>query len=819
MRREARKYIRPDFYIPQQKPIRMLIVNQFKITVRTLWKHKVPSFINIFGLTAGLCSCLLIAIYIKHQIDFDKFQPNKDRLSRVIMEYGFDGSPETRKGNFSSAKVAPTFSRTFPEVEAGVRMMGTEMIVRREETFFNESGFMFTDSTFFKAFYYEMLEGNPGTALNGPMKIVLTRSAAVRYFGDKSPLGETLLIGTSQAPYEVTGVIEDYPGNSQLKFTILASFSSLRANQEQTYFNANYTTYLLLRDNASREPLQEKITPFMQKEMTGSGVLINFWLEPFDEIHLHSPYVGFVPTVSAKFLYILGAVAVLILVIVCFTYINLSTARAIERAREVGVRKVVGAGRTQIFWQFIGESAVLSLLSIVMSIALVVAVLPFFNELTQQQLVAQSVLSIDLVIFCVITLVAITFLAGAYPAIVLAGFRPLKVLKGNFANLSVGKSLQHSLIIFQFVVTVFLIVATFVVKDQLNFIQEKSLSSGRDNLLVLPMDWKMLEDFDNIKNALKADHRVLNVARCTNTPVNIYGGYNMRNEAMGEGNDIPVNANVVDEEYIPATGLELIAGTNFTIHDIKDMTADGDERTYHFVLNESAARALGWSPEEAIGQKMYMGDHRPGFVRGVIKDFHFASMHDKIGPLVLFGEQRGHGHIIVKLSGDDVPGAISSIENAWKQRVPYLPFESHFLDEDFEALYRSELQLGTVMNIFSVLAIVLACLGLFGLSSFMGQKREKEMSVRKVLGASLLHILALMSRSFLILFIVAIVIALPMVYFMMNVWLQSFAYRVEISGWLLLISSALVIGVALFTVSIQALKTAMVNPAQTLKSE
>jgi putative ABC transport system permease protein len=798
----------------------MLALNNFKIAFRTLWKHKVPSLINVVGLTIGLSSCLLIALYIMHQVNFDRFQPNREQMVRVIMEYSFDGT-EPKRGNFTSTKVAPVFARTFPEVQSSIRMADRDMIVRYKDSFFNEPNFLFADSTFFDMFYYDMLEGSAETALDGPRKIVLTKSAALKYFGkDESPLGKTLLIRTSEDPYEVTGVIADYPVMSQLKFDFLASFSSLGANQEETYFDANYTTYLLVTNSEAVAPLQEKITSFMKKEMEGSGVLINFLLERFGEIHLRSPYTGFVPTVSEDFLFILGAVAALILTIVCATYINLSTARAVERAREVGVRKVVGAGRAQLFWQFIGESAVLSFVAIVFSVAIVFAVLPYFNELTQQQLRIQSLASYSIAGFSLAVLIVVSMLAGAYPAVVLSRFQPVKVLKGSFKNMASGKGVQQFLIVFQFAVTVFLIIATFVIKDQLHFIQSGNPGYNRDHLVVLPMDKKVLSDLSTIKNALKESRHVVNVSRCVSTPVHIAGGYGMRSDQMSKDVVLGVNANPVDEEYIPATGLQLIAGTNFTEQDIKDVSPEAiEERVHHYILNESAANLLGWSPEEAIGKKMYLGDHRPGFVRGVIRDFHFESMHHSIKPLVLFTEMRSHGKLLVKVNGADLPETLAFIEKTWKQRVPYLPFEFHFLDDDFAALYRTELQLGHIMNIFSGMAIVLACLGLFGLSSFISQQRTKEMSIRKVLGASFLNIMTLLSKNFLLLFVIALGIALPFAYLMMDRWLQGFAYRTDISVWLLMGAGAVVIGVALFTVSLQAIRTARVNPASTLKAE
>lgn len=335
-----------------------MLKNNFRIALRALWKNKTSTIINLVGLTAGITSCLLIALFIQHELSYDKFQPNAKRIARVIMEYGFDGSTDTEKGTFTSTKVAPVFSRTFPEVLKGIRMTGRNMVLRLNNEPVNEAPFMFADSSFFDAFYYEMLQGNPATALDGKNKLVLTESMANKYFPKESALGKILEVGADKTPYEVTGVIRDYPYTSQMRFDFLASFSSMGQNQEESYFNANYTTYLLLTDENAFTSLQEKITPFMEKEMKGSGARINFSLEHFDQVHLYSPYSDFVPNTSLRYLLILIAVALLILVIVCFTYINLTTAKSIERAKEVGIRKVSGATRGQLFWQFIDRKSV-----------------------------------------------------------------------------------------------------------------------------------------------------------------------------------------------------------------------------------------------------------------------------------------------------------------------------------------------------------------------------------------------------------------------------------------------------------------------------
>jgi putative ABC transport system permease protein len=795
-----------------------MLRNNFKIAIRNLWKNKASSFINLFGLTTGLSSCLLIGLYIQHELSYDSFQSNGERIARVIMEYSFEGTPEPKRGNFTSTKVAPVFTRTFPEVESAVRMTDRDMIVRHKDNLVTEPNFMFADSTFFDVFAHHFLEGNPQMSLDGPFKMVLTESASKKYFGNESALGKILLVGSDETPYEVTGVMDDYPQNSQIKFDLLASFSSLGVNQEETYFDANYTTYLLLTDAASFPKLQEKVTSFMKEEMAGSGASINYILENFRDVHLHSEYAGFVPNNSIAYLYILGAVVLLILIIVCFTYVNLSTAKSIDRAKEIGIRKVVGAARAQLFWQFMGESGILFFASILVSILVTLIALPYFNDLSGRQLQFQALLTPSFMLFAVLVTAAVSVLAGIYPAAVLTRLQPVRVLKGVFRTDHGGKWVQQSLIVFQFAISAFLIAATIIIQKQLYFIQNKKLGYDREHVLVLPMNARILSNISVIKKELKTNPSVLSVTSTYSTPVKIAGGYSIRTETMPENEQIAVAGNPIDEDYIQTVGLQLISGNDLSEQDMRDVSWDNvDDRKYHFILNEKAAEQLGWTPESAIGQKMFMGS-RYGTVKGVVKDFHFESMHVAIKPLVLFSEIRGR-NLLLKINGVNLIETISALESKWKSLVPYAPFEYHFLDDDYNELYKSELNLGTIMNLFATIAIVLACIGLFGLSSYTVKQRVKEIGIRKVLGASTVNIVALLSGNFIRLVLIAILLSSPLAYFLMRNWLQDFAYRIDIEWWVFALVGLLAIAIALLTTSLQSIKAAVMNPVESLKSE
>jgi putative ABC transport system permease protein len=609
--------------------------------------------------------------------------------------------------------------------------------------------------------------------------------------------------------------MKDYPETSQFNFDFLASFSSLHANQETTWYWANYTTYLLLQDAASLEPLQNKLHPFMEKEMKGKGSTIRYYLERFDQIHLTSPHHAMVPNTSMTYLYILGIIAALILVIVCFTYINLSTAKSVDRAREVGVRKVSGAMKGQLFWQFMGESLILCLLSVVVSFGIAALVLPYFNILTERIFLVEELFTVQFILIAIGAMLVVSLLAGAYPAMILAGLQPIKVLKGVFKNTATAKWMQQSLIVFQFSITVFLIIATLVIQSQLNFIQNENLGYTREQVLSISLDSDMpYPHVVALKQQLKNNKDVTAVSRTMNAPVRIASGYSMRSLAMEKTEWLPVNANPIDEEYIAVNGLQLVAGNSFTEADMQD--AAREEGGCYFILNESAARQLGWSPEEAIGQKMQV--NREGIVRGVVKDFHFASMRQVIKPLVLFSDARGR-QLVVKIDGKNISETISSMEAIWKQAVPNQPFEYHFLDEDYESLYKSETQLGMIMSRFSMIAITLACLGLFGLSSYVIQQRMKEISIRKVMGASLFMLLKVLSRNFVLLILGSIMIAVPLGYMLMRQWLDKFVYRIELSGWIFIAAGSTTLLIAMLTISIHAVRAALSNPVKNLRTE
>jgi len=795
--------------------------NYLVIAWRNLRKNTTATLINIIGLTTGLTCCLLMVLYMQHELSYDKFITNHDRIVRLIMEYSFNDE-KLNKGNYTSTKVFPAFKKSFPEVEDGVRMADYSRIVKYGDKIFNEENFYFADSSFFKMFSFRLLKGNASSVLESPRQVVLTETTARKYFGTEDPVGKTILVSSTQEPYVITGVAEDCPSNSQIKFNFLASFSSLGQTQEETYFNANFTTYLLLRDKASIAGLQKKIKPFMANEVkTGydPGTYINFELEPYSRVHLYSAYDGFEANSNITYIYIIAAIALLILMIACFTYINLSTAQSLQRAREVGIRKVSGAYHGQVFWQFIGESVLITLVVALLSLGLAAFALPEFNKLSDKSLMVSQLFQPSILIAVSIMVTVISLMAGSYPALVLSRFEPVKVLKGAFKNTQSGNWLRQSLIVFQFSIAVFLIVATFIIQQQLQYIQNKKLGYDRSHILVLNIDQRIVDKIDLVKTEFKTNREVLGVSKAHSTPVNIVGGYSMSKSDQETEGIISVKASPIDEDYLKVNNLELVTGSDLSRQDILDANQTDETNVYyHYILNESGAKALGWKPEEAIGKKMFLGSHRPGEVKGVVKDFHFASLHNPIEPLVLFPGGWG-STLLVKLSGNNLSQTIADIGQKWQLLAPHRPFEYRFLDEDFGKMYISETRTGRVFSIFSFIAILLACLGLFGLSAYAAHQRVKEIGVRKVLGASVGNIVVLLSNNFIKLIGLAFIVAAPLTWLVMDSWLQDFAYRIRISWMVFAAAGGAILLITAFTLSIQAIKAAVANPIISLRSE
>ncbi|GAB4032912.1 ABC transporter permease [Spirosoma jeollabukense] len=800
-----------------------MLRNYLKIAVRNLWRNKVFSGINVTGLAVGLASCLLLFMYISHELSYDDFQQKADRLVRVTMEYSMEG--RVAKIPQTGTKVAPEFGRQFPEIESGVRMINREAVVLNGDRQFSEKRLVFADSAFFTLFSFPLLKGNPQTALVGPNVVVLSETTAQNYFGAVNPVGKTLRINTggSFRDYSVTGVVADCPANSQIKYDLLASFTTLSAAKTEEWYSSNYATYLLLRSPEAIAPLQAKIPGFMKtqfsKDEMSAGSYLTYNLEPLRQVHLHSDVEGsFEPNGDLTYIYIFGSIALLILVIACVNYVNLATARAVERAQEVGVRKVMGAVQGQLFGQFIGESVIVTSVALLLALLLAGLMLPLFNTLSDRQFSFAVWLKPGNLLLLLGIGVVVSLIAGSYPALVLARFQPIRVLKGQLKVTGVGQ-FRKGLIVFQFAITAFLITSTLLVRNQLSYIQQKKLGYSKDHVLMLPVDKQVLAKIRSIKSEFRQNADVQQVSLASESPVFINGGYGVRRANMPDGAYKMVAGLQIDEDFIKTVGLHLVAGRDITQIDVEQASVpDGDSLNYyHFIPNESAVKELGWTPEQAIGQKIEMNG-RKGEIKAVVADFHFASLKQKIGPLLLFPEMGGEV-LLVKLSGSQLPNTLQFMESKWRTLVPDRPFAYEFMDEEFNKLYAAETRTGQIFSVFAFLSIFLACLGLFGLSAYTTAQRTKEIGVRKVLGASVASIITLLAKDFLKLVFIAILIASPLAWWAMNSWLQDFAYKITIDGWVFALAGLLAIGIALLTVSFQSIRAALMNPVKSLRSE
>lgn len=799
-----------------------MIRNYLTIAFRTLLRHRSFSLITIVGLAVGLASCLLLFLYISQEVSYDTFHTKAGRIARVTMEYSMDG--QVGQYGVTGTKVVPDFGRSFPEVESGVRMLSGQAVVSNQSIRFREKRFVYADSAFFHLFSFPLLKGDPAKALAAPNQLVLSASAAKKYFGDRNPVGKTLRIGLDK-DFMVTGVVADCPPNSQIKYDILASFTSLGEAKTEQWWSANYASYLLLRTPESIRSLQAKIPAYMrtksaETEMTGKNYL-TYFLEPMPEVHLHSAVAGvFEPAGNITYIYIFGSIALLILVIACVNYINLASARAVERAQEVGVRKVMGAMQQQLFSQFMGESLLVTFTALLIGWLLSYLLLPFFNTLTDRQFSAAVWLDPRNLLMLLALGVLVSLIAGSYPALVLTRYRPVQVLKGHQKGQSASR-FRQSLIVFQFAITAFLIVSTLVVKRQLSFIQAKNLGYNKEHVLILPANRQVNGQIAAVKQQLTGLSGVDHVSFVYESPTFVNGGYGMRRADMPENTYRMITGLPVDEGFVKTTGLQIVAGTDLTE---QDMTRAGDPKadtlnSYRFILNEAAVKDFGWkTPQEAIGKRVDMGGNRKGEVKAVVANFHFASMRRQISPIVMFTEFGG-GNILVKLAGNDIAGTLRQVEATWKKLAPNYPFEYQFMDEEFNKLYNNETRTGQIFTVFTVLSILLACLGLFGLSAFTTAQRTKEIGIRKVLGASVPGLIFLLSKDFLKLVLIAILIASPLAWYAMNTWLDEFAYKVSVEWWVFALTALLAIGIAFLTVSFQSLKAAWMNPVRSLRSE
>ena len=795
--------------------------NYIKIAFRSVLKNKAYSAMNVLGLGVGMACAMLILIYALHELSYDQFHIKGDRVYVVHSQL----DPEDDVDSSAPNALVPTLVREFPEIEAGVRIFNrgsySPYTVKYQENIFQEDRLFHVDSTFFQIFSFKLLQGDQNKCLVAPKSIVLTESMAKKYFGNEEPIGKTLRID-NRSNYLVTGVMEDIPSNSHIHFDFLVSYNSFTNSffLNERWDNASYTSYLLLKENVNPAVVDAKIPDLVRRSSEAENTS-RFWLHPLSKIHLSGLGAGFSiePQNEMRYLYIFGFIGVLILVIASINYTNLATARAVFRAKEIGMRKVLGAYRFNLFHQFMGESIMIVAIGVLLAVVLAILALPAFNGLADRQFAVTDIFQPLLVIWVAVIALFVGMLAGIYPSLVLSGFKPITVLRGSFKNSKSGTSMRKVLVVSQFIISIGLIIGTSVIFQQLGYMQQKDLGYNNDNMLILPISNSIRKNYDAFKAEMLREPGIFDMTLASESPTKINGLYSIVVKDMDIEKEVLLAGLRTDTDFLDAMQMELLAGSFFTETDLKNIASEipYKERVHAFVLNESAIAEYGLSPEEAIGKRIYMNG-RNGFVRGIVKDFHFSSMREKITPMAFLPET-DFNKVLIRISGQDVDRTLSKVQERWRNLAPNVPFEYNFMDLEYENLYRTEQKLSRLFGAFASLAIFIACFGLLGLISYATIQRAREIGVRKVLGASVRNLVFMLNKDFAKLIALAFVVAIPLTYFLMRSWLMEFEYRISIGLTPVLISLGITATIAFVTISTQSLRAAMANPTEVLKEQ
>jgi putative ABC transport system permease protein len=811
-----------------------MLKNYLKTSFRNLWKNKAFSAINIIGLAAGLAVCLLIVLYVLDEVSYDKYNANADRVYRLDADIYFNNT------QFNSANapkpLGPALVSAYPQIEQMVRVaLQGNILVRKGNETIQDHRAAFVDSTFFKVFTATLLHGDLATALNAPHSIVIDETTAKKYFNSTDVVGRTLYVDNS-TPCKITGVIKDFPRQSHFHFSFLRPLTDTRSGDEDDWLSNNTICYILVKPGISKASIQshvdETIGKYLYKQledilhtsardMEHQGAHFRYPLMPLTDIHLHSDVSYEIEANgNINYVYIFSVIAALILLIACVNFMNLSTARSANRAKEVGIRKVAGSLRINLISQFLTESILLSFISLLLALIAAVLLLPAFNQLAGKQLQISTLCSPLFLAASFGLVVLVGFMAGSYPAFYLSSFQPIHVLKGKMAAGFKSSWLRSSLVVFQFSISIMLIIGTIVIYNQLDYIRSRKTGFDREQVLVLHDTYHLGKKIKAFRQELLKFPGVNSATITANLPTANPGDFNQngwfRDASLDAKKAIILTSFRVDENYITTLKMQMAQGRNFS----QDFKSDSSG----IIINESAARLLG--AKDPINMLLYrpdFGGSNPNksvtsHIVGVVKDFNFSNMHEKIGPLVMEYKENW-GSIALAVRPKNMSSLIDQIENKWQNMAPGLPFSYTFMDSDFNNQYHAEQRTGKLFITFAVFAILIACLGLFGLVTYAAEQRTKEIGIRKVLGAPVGGIVALLSRDFVKLVLVASLISFPIAWWAMNKWLESFAYRVSIGWWIFALAGAIALFIALFTVSMQTIRAAMANPVKSLKTE
>jgi len=778
-----------------------MLKNYFKIALRNIYRHKGYSFINIAGLAIGMVCSILIMLWVIDEWNYDRFHANEAYLYRIVTEAHY--TDETSHFAYTPAMLASALKEEMPEIKDACRLaMLRQRLMKHGQNSYYENGLGAADPSFFDMFTFPFIRGSPESAFPELHSIVITEALAIKYFGDKNPIGRHMQL--DDLNLKVTGVIENIPQNSHIQFDALLPFELLISLGAPTHWGGHsYRTYVLLEPGASHHQINQTL-PAWTEAHTPEPVI--YYLQSLTDIHLH--YDG-----AITYIYIFSVIAAFILIIACINFMNLSTARSATRAPEVGLRKVIGAGRTDLIRQFFGESMLLTIIAFIMAIILSELMLPAFNTLTGKQF-SLSISNNIITLSGLVLIVLLTgIISGSYPAFFLSSFRPVRILRGTWKSGSAGLWFRRILVVVQFSLSIILIVGTIVVHNQIKYANNKSLGFNKEHLISIPIRGDLQQKYLSFKSELLQNRAIAGVTAGSGMPGGPIDGE--WGQLDWEGKDPNLVTYMyhysIDHNYIKTFGMKIIQG--------RDFSADISSDTLNFILNEAAVLATGL--ESPVGKRFTLL-YRTGTIIGVAKDFHTFSMHHDIGPVILrMMPPENWRYIFVRLKPgfSNINSAVQFIENTWNRFLPEFPFEYSFLDENFSESYSNELRMGKILNYGTMMGVLIACLGIFGLVSYAAEQRTKEIGIRKVLGASVLHIVAMLTREIIMLGLIANLVAWPLAWYAMNRWLEDFAYRINL-GWAPFVIAALLsVAVALMTVSYQSVKSALSDPVKTLRYE
>lgn len=796
-----------------------MIKNYFKVVWRNLSKNKLYSFINITGLSVGITCCVLIFLYVQYEWSYDKYNVKSGQIYRLTEVLHLPNENNARA--LTSPPMASALQANFPEVLKTVRISYSSRYLSYQNKKIVSTQIMYADSTLFDIFTFPIISGDKQKALVNPYSIVLTESMAKKYFGSVSPLGKIMQLSDT-VPLTVTAVVKDVPANSHFNFDCILSRTTINALNknlpETEWFSNGFYTYLLLSKNASYHQLENKFSSFIAKQMNkarkATGMYYDLKLQPVADIHLKSNLNSEInPNGDITYIYIFAAAAFLILLIACINFINLATAKSISRAKEIGLRKVIGANRSQLIFQFLGESFLFTVISAVLSVILIQLMLPWFNSFTGRSLSLFDFSSYNVLILFITIVISVGLMAGIYPAFLMSSFSPIKVLKGTVKYEWHDIFLRKGLIVFQFTIAIILIAGAFLVYQQLRFIQNKKIGLNKDQLLEVQLPASHSDKKDILLQEFLKNYNVVNASLTNFSFQQTISSFATLPEGFSDNQVSSISSIFADYNFLKTFQIPLATGRNFS-------TSFPTDSAQAFIVNEAAVKAFNWKNDEAaIGKYLNWGLGKKGKVIGVVKDFNYSSLHDNIKPLIIQLLPQAYNFVALRIKPNELQQTLVALSATWKTIVPDAAFQYSFLDDDFAALYKSEQNLQGVLGLFTALSIFIACLGLFGLTAFTIAQRFKEIGIRKVIGASVFNIISLLSKDFLKLVFISICIAFPAAWLVINKWLQNFAYHMSISWWTFVSVGLCAMLIALATVSFQSVKAAIANPVKSLRTE